>query len=776
MNQEPHYQGELAVPGADPASAIAPPVWEPRRAIVRGLPSDLGKPDSATALTPMALLRALRRRQLLALGVAILLAITGGLAAFRFVPAKYKAQARLHVSAQPPKVSLLFQTVESQEGGADYRRYQSTQQQIISSAMVLNTALQDKKVSRYRMIREQIDPVGWLKDQLKVDFVSGSEIMEISLSGDDPDEIAGVINAVKKAYMDEVVNFDKKLRSERHVKLRNIKERYAAALKEHRASLKDLAKKAGSDDRGTLALKQQLEMEHLHTVQGELFAIQRDKRKTEALIKALRAREEPTETSDQSIPEEEIDRFVEAQPSIGSLVQKLAQVEERLASEEAHVRNVARHATRDPSLKHLKDDAAALKKAIDRKRAQLRPVAIQELQKKTTRGQSTRLADAEQDLQLLADIEQNLVREVKELKIGGQELTTDTLDIEARQEEVAQMGDASSKIGAEIEGLNVELDAPPRVRSIEDAIPPVTKDEKKRWAIIGMVAFGSFFGGLFGIAFLELQSRKVDTADEVPMELGLHVMGALPLLSAKPTRGSRLKLKNKDRYGYDLLLESIDATRTMLVHAAHTGSFRVVMITSAVGGEGKTSLASYLAPSLARSGLKTLLIDADFRSPSLHRIFDVPLGPGLSELLRGEVDSAQVIGATAVEDLKIVTAGTCDRQTLSLLAQGRLGSHFARFKEQFDFVIVDSSPVLPVADASIIAQQVDAVLFSIFREVSRKTGVQAASQRLQCLGVPILGAVVTGANGSHYGSYYGGSASKYVSLPDSAAKTPDPEL
>ncbi len=76
------------------------------------------------------------------------------------------------------------------------------------------------------------------------------------------------------------------------------------------------------------------------------------------------------------------------------------------------------------------------------------------------------------------------------------------------------------------------------------------------------------------------------------------------------------------------MLESIDATRTMLVHAARTGSHRVVMITSAVGGEGKTSLASHLATSLARSGLRTLLIDADLRSPSIHRLFDLPAGRG----------------------------------------------------------------------------------------------------------------------------------------------------
>ena len=107
------------------------------------------------------------------------------------------------------------------------------------------------------------------------------------------------------------------------------------------------------------------------------------------------------------------------------------------------------------------------------------------------------------------------------------------------------------------------------------------------------------------------------------------------------------------------------------------------------------------------------------------------MAPGLSELLRGEVDLPGAIAGTEVAELNVLTAGRCDRQTIRLLSQGSLGSLFGQLKEQFDFVIVDSSPILPVADALIIAQQVDAVLFSIFSDVSRKTKVTAALQRLR---------------------------------------------
>ena len=88
--------------------------------------------------------------------------------------------------------------------------------------------------------------------------------------------------------------------------------------------------------------------------------------------------------------------------------------------------------------------------------------------------------------------------------------------------------------------------------------------------------------------------------------------------------------------------------------------------------------------------------------------------------------------------------GNVDSRTIDLLSQGCLSSLFVQLKDQFDFVIVDSSPLLPVADGLILAQHVDAVLFSIFRNVSRKAEVADALGRLSHLGVPILGAVVTG--------------------------------
>jgi capsular exopolysaccharide synthesis family protein len=773
MDQAPRSPGELIRP-ATVMRALAPN-------LVPGVPASTAATVAAVpvaapnSLSTMSFLRALRRRQLLAVGVATVLSAACGAAASHFVPSKYKAQASLRVIAQVPKV--LFHTVETEEGNGDYRRYQTTQQTLVKSQMVLEAALalDDHKITKFRMVRERIDPIAWLKEELKVEFAPGSEIMEISLSGEDAVEVAGIVNAVKQAYMEEVVNVDVKRRTDRLAMLKTISDKYKELLNDKGKARKELAKNLGADDRNALSLRHQFAEEYLDKVRSEHYDALAQKRRAEAELNAIRSRETPA-VATASLSEEEIDRFVAADPEVKEIADMLAQAEDRLHSQTNKVRTVARKGVNDRSIQLLQSEVIALRKEYAATRKRIRPTAVQELQDridgKSSTGKSTKHQEAEERFEALTNYASSLHDEIENLSKGRQQFTTKTLELQEVQDDVASIQDAAKKVATEVESLTVELQAPARIHVIEHATVPLTKDEKKRFLIIAMITFGSFFGGLFGIALLELQTRKVDCADEVPADLGLPVMGGLPILNFRATRAQSTVTRPKDRYGYDLMLESVDATRTMLVHTAHTGSHRVVMITSAVSGEGKSSLASYLAPSLARSGLKTLLVDADLRNPSLHKIFDLPQGPGLSEILRDETTLSAVINPTAIENLNIVTAGTCDRRTIHRLAQGCLGSHFVYFKEQFDFIIVDSSPVLPVADGLIVAQQVDAVLFSIFRDVSRKTRVSAAIQRLQSLGVPILGAVVTGAEGSRYGNHYG-YGSTYASLPDSTASSAD---
>ena len=280
------------------------------------------------------------------------------------------------------------------------------------------------------------------------------------------------------------------------------------------------------------------------------------------------------------------------------------------------------------------------------------------------------------------------------------------------------------------------------------------KDEKRRYQATAFASVAALACVLFGVSFWEVRARRISSMDQVVRSLGMRVVGSLPPL---PTQANRRALSGPRGSRYDwqkILVESVDATRALLLYAARVQGLRVVMVTSAQASEGKTSLASHLAASLARAGRKTLLVDCDFRRPAIHKLFDLASSTGLAEVLRGEARLADIIYPSPASNLAIIPAGQVDPVAMEALGRGDLQTYFDDLKSQFDFIIVDSAPVLPVADSLLISQHVDAVIFAILHDVSRIPNVQAAYKRLESLGVRILGAVVAGAEDREFGSKY----------------------
>ena len=195
--------------------------------------------------------------------------------------------------------------------------------------------------------------------------------------------------------------------------------------------------------------------------------------------------------------------------------------------------------------------------------------------------------------------------------------------------------------------------------------------------------------------------------------------------------------------------------RAMLLHASRRDGTRVVMVASAMKGEGKTSLACHLATSLARAGRRTLLIDCDLRSPACHRLFDLPAGPGP---LRGPRGGLRHRGrdprGARTRGPALLTAGRMDALALQGLSQDGLRSLLDELRTRYDFIVVDSAPVLPVADSLLVGQAVDAVIFSVMRDVSRLPMVYEAHERLAALGVRMIGAVVAGVQETSHAYEY----------------------
>src|SRR6185436_2281326 len=191
------------------------------------------------------------------------------------------------------------------------------------------------------------------------------------------------------------------------------------------------------------------------------------------------------------------------------------------------------------------------------------------------------------------------------------------------------------------------------------------------------------------------------------------------------------------------LTESIDGVRTILMHDSTSKRRQVVLVTSAATMEGRTTVASQLAASLARAGRRTLLIDGDLRRPALHALFDAPLEDGLCEVLRAEVDVADVIRPTHAEGLWLLTAGYCDVDAIHALATEQMQPVFDKLRSEYDFIIIDGAPILGMSDALIFGQYSDGAILSVRRDHSQMPKINHAADLLRGVGIRIIGAVST---------------------------------
>jgi len=192
-----------------------------------------------------------------------------------------------------------------------------------------------------------------------------------------------------------------------------------------------------------------------------------------------------------------------------------------------------------------------------------------------------------------------------------------------------------------------------------------------------------------------------------------------------------------------VMAECGDTVRTLISQGGRE-SPKVILVTSAVESEGKTTFATQLAASLARADKRTLLLDGDLRHPNAHVPLGLELRTGLPELLRGEFGNDEVVQPTSIEGLFAVTGGACDYAAISALSRPELARIIQGFRDSFDHVVIDGGPVLEVSDTLLLGQQSDVVILSTMLDVSRVPQVHAAIDRLRSVGGRLLGVIVHG--------------------------------
>jgi capsular exopolysaccharide synthesis family protein len=288
------------------------------------------------------------------------------------------------------------------------------------------------------------------------------------------------------------------------------------------------------------------------------------------------------------------------------------------------------------------------------------------------------------------------------------------------------------------------------------------------------IVLGLFVGLIvgLGLAFLlDYMDQSVRSDDILRERVGLVPLGHISFVPAKPDRRGELVTLAGD----SPIVEAYKALRTNLLFSSVDKEVKTVVITSAGPDEGKSRTAANLAIVLAEAGHPTLLVDADFRRPSQHRMFGRVRNVGLSNLIVEDMpETALFVPDEQVKNLVILASGPTPPNPSELLGSAQMKGLLARFRKHFDYVVIDTPPVNAVTDASVLAASCDAALLVVDTNKATYTAVHHAKQSLDRVGAKVLGSVMNkmkAAGGRDYYYQYGyGYSTPNGKVPSGAAE------
>lgn len=308
-----------------------------------------------------------------------------------------------------------------------------------------------------------------------------------------------------------------------------------------------------------------------------------------------------------------------------------------------------------------------------------------------------------------------------------------------------------ARITEAVESGDVEL--------IDPAIIPIRSDPAHR---LRTIVFGFAAGLLVGLALaltLEYMDDSLRYPEQAAQAAGLAVIGRIPKLSLKNGNVASVFRDRGENAGLEEVegAEAFRMLRTNLRFVQANGA-RVFCVTSPGPGEGKSIVALNLAVAMADQGANVLLVDGDMRRPKLHEFCDIPMEPGLSDVLLNQVIPAKPLKPTRYDRLSLLPCGIQVSNPAELLGSDTFQKLIAFARESFDAIVIDSPPVLIVTDAGVIAQTVDEVLLVAKLDQTHRSALGHAVESFRHLDIPMVGIVVnfvSSGAGYGYGSYYG---------------------
>ena len=331
-----------------------------------------------------------------------------------------------------------------------------------------------------------------------------------------------------------------------------------------------------------------------------------------------------------------------------------------------------------------------------------------------------------------------------------EELTRDLQAVQTLYETfLSRLKETSLQIGLQQADSRVLSEAPPFGRQVA---PQVRRT-------VSLAIVFAFLVGVGIILVVQFTQRGIRSAGELESLSGQNVMGQIPLSPVKDRKKLLEYLRNKPT---SAMSEAVRNLRTSVTLTNPKNPPNVIMITSSVPGEGKTTVAASLALNLASLGKKVLLIDGDIRRNTLSDYFkgvDTENKPGIVSLLDGDVSLQEAVLTLPDTGIDVLMSEKSVQNAADIFASEPFSNFMKTLREHYDHVIIDTPPVLAVPDARVIARFADAVLYIVGWNKTHREQVREGISELRSLGVTISGVVLNQIDGrkmSRYGYGYGG--------------------
>jgi capsular exopolysaccharide synthesis family protein len=607
--------------------------------------------------------------------------------------------------------------------------------------VIRSLPLVQEAISTLNLKNEQGEPLDAekLKKELKLKSLAGTDIVELSYKSKDPQQAAAVVNTLMSLYIRQNVSTNR-------AEARDVATFIAKELPQTEASLNQAETNLRRfKEQNKIFAPQEEEksaVESIAQLENQITTVQAQLADANARFTALQNKVGMSSQQAEGL------NSLSQSPGVQNALEELQKIEGQLALEQS------RFLPGSPVIADLEQKRADIKALLQERitqtlgRKQLVPSGnlqignsqqqlIENFAKLEVerQGLSSRLsllyntnAAYKQRLNIIPNLQQQLGDLERKKEIA--QTTYQTLLKKLQEVNIAE----KQTIG------NASINEP--------ALVPKKAEIRKPVIIIALGGGVGILLGVFTIVLLELRDSSIKTLKGVKDIFGYIVLATIPNLAKKSfslgknieSREPYILIKNQTR---PMQAEAYRMLQTNLKFLSSDKAVQVIVVTSSLPHEGKSTTSANLATAIAQGGRRVLLIDADMRSPSQHHIWELNNVAGLSDVLVGETDFDAVVNE-GMPNLDVLTAGANPPNPVALIDSNRMALLIKNFSQSYDFVIVDAPPILAVADALILGKMTDGILFVSRPGVVTLAAATAAKEVLDNSEQNVLGMVVNG--------------------------------